>query len=540
VIYVKKRTPLWPDPRVKPPFGAAEIDWGHPLARGLRVASIVFDGTQPIPNDLVRTDPWGTGGTDPIPALSRYGQTAFANNDATAFLNRSTDPWLTASTTQPISVFTVYQPVDDNNDRHIFNLQAGQRDFAAVNAWNSNNTLVGIVDSGFTGYSVSLGDIGTSSMRAVGGSWGAAGLKGYLDGVLKGTNTNPTAHRPWATGKDFRWLSSGVGADRPQGRSLLIYAWDRQLTDSEQLQLGTGEFYAFLRPVVRRKYSIPAQVTIAGGHRRFTSALWPDKHQQPRYGTAELDRSHPLMRGIHRVWMYLPGDVPFGRDYAENGSVTHSGGQPVYPYVTQVGVGLRIVADTSGQINVSQNISPTTTSPYSHAMYGLPYNSGAVWHEVSGLYGGRATRFIAAGSALDARMADYPAQVEVLSIQLTPSLALNVPHQPGLSWAAGTARGYFDGALIATDTTSLPTSHHLTGGLTNCAIMSQYGATRNTPYWLLMWHREVAAEEFRWLWNEPYAFLRPIIRRRYSIPGAAAPTFQPSWAARSNILIGVH
>ena len=30
------RSLLWPDPRVKPPFGAAELNLSHPLAAGLR------------------------------------------------------------------------------------------------------------------------------------------------------------------------------------------------------------------------------------------------------------------------------------------------------------------------------------------------------------------------------------------------------------------------------------------------------------------------------------------------------------------------
>lgn len=30
-----RRSPIWPDPRVKPPFGAARINWEHPMARDL-------------------------------------------------------------------------------------------------------------------------------------------------------------------------------------------------------------------------------------------------------------------------------------------------------------------------------------------------------------------------------------------------------------------------------------------------------------------------------------------------------------------------
>src|SRR5882762_944761 len=31
------RSPIWLNPRIKPPFGAVEVDWGHPLSAGLRI-----------------------------------------------------------------------------------------------------------------------------------------------------------------------------------------------------------------------------------------------------------------------------------------------------------------------------------------------------------------------------------------------------------------------------------------------------------------------------------------------------------------------
>src|SRR5262245_45028942 len=36
-----KRSAVWPDRRVKPPFGAAEIDWGHPLSTRLQVSYLL-------------------------------------------------------------------------------------------------------------------------------------------------------------------------------------------------------------------------------------------------------------------------------------------------------------------------------------------------------------------------------------------------------------------------------------------------------------------------------------------------------------------
>src|SRR3990167_2034237 len=47
------RSLLWSDPRVKPPFGAAEVDWGHPLARGLIAVYLFNEGTL-TPTNLVQ------------------------------------------------------------------------------------------------------------------------------------------------------------------------------------------------------------------------------------------------------------------------------------------------------------------------------------------------------------------------------------------------------------------------------------------------------------------------------------------------------
>ena len=39
-----RRSPIWPNPRVKPPFGAAQINWGHPLAQGLTAVVLLNEG----------------------------------------------------------------------------------------------------------------------------------------------------------------------------------------------------------------------------------------------------------------------------------------------------------------------------------------------------------------------------------------------------------------------------------------------------------------------------------------------------------------
>ena len=51
-----------------------------------------------------------------------------------------------------------------------------------------------------------------------------------------------------------------------------------------------------------------------------------------------------------------------------------------------------------------------------------------------------------------------------------------------------------------------------------------------------LWPRVLTANEAAWLAAEPYAFLRPILRRRYFI-APSGPTFQAAWGARANTVL---
>src|SRR5678815_3514239 len=52
------RDSTWPDPRVKPPYGAAEIDWGHPLSRAL-IVHLLFNEGGGLPRDMgLMQSPW--------------------------------------------------------------------------------------------------------------------------------------------------------------------------------------------------------------------------------------------------------------------------------------------------------------------------------------------------------------------------------------------------------------------------------------------------------------------------------------------------
>src|SRR3990167_6453935 len=60
------------DPRVKPPFGAARVDWGHPLTHRLAVL-LLCNETGAAPRDLVRNLPTQFDGTWQYPGIKTNG-----------------------------------------------------------------------------------------------------------------------------------------------------------------------------------------------------------------------------------------------------------------------------------------------------------------------------------------------------------------------------------------------------------------------------------------------------------------------------------
>ena len=57
------RSRLWPDPRVKPPYGAAELDRGHPLAQALSIHWGMNEGGGALVQDPVRAQHGVLSGT---------------------------------------------------------------------------------------------------------------------------------------------------------------------------------------------------------------------------------------------------------------------------------------------------------------------------------------------------------------------------------------------------------------------------------------------------------------------------------------------
>jgi hypothetical protein len=256
-----KRSAIWPDPRVKPPFGSVEIDWSHPLARGL-AGCWLFNEVAGLPFDLVtqRTVAappsfahlqWGSGAGGPYLVNLR-------NFD---WVVRTPLDTLYDVTSQSMSVvLDLYPNVGDANTGAAL-ISHG---LSSVDGWRLQ--LRGSQDLNFvTSQSGVNQQTGTNSSPLVFGranrciatrSGSTAHI--YADGVeptyaFQQSHLDPTSNpaRQMCLGGDEN-ISGGIG----DGIAGALFYLNRVLSPDDAVWL-SEEPYAFLRPIVRRRYSIP-------------------------------------------------------------------------------------------------------------------------------------------------------------------------------------------------------------------------------------------------------------------------------------------
>lgn len=244
-----RRSALWSDPRLKPPFGVAEIDWGHPLSSGcLRLVIL-----EPM---MVTMD---------LASQSVYQWSAAVETGPPVFGQPS--PGMAGTATLPLA------PIPTPQGRLSFFVRAMNR------ANSTNRFLCGSHDrdtdtngvgcywhyggDGFIKYYFGAGganvvnsglswDVGAS--HSVGGSLTDLDQRIFIDGVVKGTLAVATPE----CGSSKAW---GVGRESWDGGISDMFLWSRFLSPGEHGWLA-AEPYAMLRPIVRRRYFVPAA---AGG-----------------------------------------------------------------------------------------------------------------------------------------------------------------------------------------------------------------------------------------------------------------------------------
>ena len=261
------RSLLWPDPRVKPPFGAAEVDFTHPMAGAVRGFWPLNEGGG-LPLNLATGQLGTVVTTRPVWTGSQAGHGLLCDGSSSKRAVDYTVSGLTNGT--PFTVWVLCAPdsfVDVRNamssdfgsQPRFFQLRLGQT--TGVYSFIPFNTAG-------TPFTASGGAATLGVLISLAGTITAAkAVTVWKDGVSQGTNTLTGTIGASSTPTSIR-LGGYQGDTTVSLFSGPLFAagiWMRALSQAELLWLH-AEPYAMLRPIVRRRYFVPAAAVAGNPH----------------------------------------------------------------------------------------------------------------------------------------------------------------------------------------------------------------------------------------------------------------------------------
>jgi hypothetical protein len=276
------------------------------------------------------------------------------------------------------------------------------------------------------------------------------------------------------------------------------------------------------------------------------SPVWPDPRAKPPHRAVEIDWSHPLSRGLALLCLANEGGGPSQDLVGRRGGVLVGSGAGIWgPTLGEItgdirlgyGVGSSVAlsyVELTPTIAVSDSTTATATGMTVLVSHGvLPGAGGAItrrywicpWLAVSNA--GADVLFYTWGVAGAGNFDD------VVSKHRRRYVATWTPSD-------STLRVWGDKVLLSThqDTRGIdPTRHGSTvrlGGHT-----SGVGDGNVFVGYLALWRRALTDSERDWVTDEPFAFLRSVIRRRWFVPPAGAvpvsATASPPWEAVARV-----
>jgi hypothetical protein len=239
-----RHSPLWPNRSIKPPYGAVEIDWGHPLAQGMVVCCIA--GVGPIVNlarsAVANATPWPivsdaysltSGRAITVPSLSAmslgyYGTYGGALEDGTAFFA---------------------------NQANVVNLIASSATngrFRRNHATSHTSAYTELLQVNVPQCVIGTGGISGADINIFVNGRGRTSSEDNTSGTAPVACTTPVFGASSAGGSYAEWSTSALPS-----LTQWIAVWDRALIQAEALWL-TADPYCFLRPIIRRSYAFVA------------------------------------------------------------------------------------------------------------------------------------------------------------------------------------------------------------------------------------------------------------------------------------------
>lgn len=258
-----KRSAIWPDPRVKPPQGAAEVNWSHPLAGGL-LAFWPFNEGGGAAVDLCL-------GLPAIPA----GGIAWRSSGAGLGGDFAASKYFAAA--KP----GIFQQAKSSMVTQARSESSNSQVIANVDFNGSNVPYHLSLDTGgtFPGYAFYDGNWRKSGMTTnvqndkldhfICGTYDGGTLSLYLDGVLDASAVY-SGTQSLANTNTFDIGRYNAGAVPFVGVIYYLGLYSRALSASEA-EWSKAEPFAMLQPIVRRRYFVPAAADntfrsrIAGG-----------------------------------------------------------------------------------------------------------------------------------------------------------------------------------------------------------------------------------------------------------------------------------
>ena len=265
-----RRSPIWPDPSVKPPFGATQINWGHPLVP----SSAWFFSTPGGVNDT--SDPQnifdavtGRRATGNYTAgdftYSPDGRFGIAFEQATEIGDRyiefgDSDTLIGAGPNTTIVLG--HQKTDTTNRTMGWGCSGTSRCGGHI-PYSDGTVYWDFNGSGEGSTRISVGGLSFTRMAVWVFTAGSRGMEIWQDGVLRASHgTNPGART--LDGVQFRNLTANGGSgDLNRWAFLYIYK-DRQLLAGDSKWI-SAEPFIFLQPVIQRRWFMPRAVEAPAG-----------------------------------------------------------------------------------------------------------------------------------------------------------------------------------------------------------------------------------------------------------------------------------
>src|SRR3990167_1207372 len=266
------------DPRVKPPFGAAEVDWGHRRVRDPRALWLFSEAAGASAQDVIMRRHAAWVGSAQHYGVGQPGYVATLPDAATDYAEAPTSGLQGfARLTIAAHIFWRGTPTGFNDSNLFTNVTAEASPIdpyqvvalALLGASGTPGQVVFALSTGVAGSRITLASaevVSTNRWTSIAVTWDGATMRAFIDGrqsvttsTFSGTTgTNSIPPRIGLSGAYW-------GIDRTPFNGDIDYLYVQGAAWSAYDALEQhAEPYAMLRPRVARRYFVPAAAAVSG------------------------------------------------------------------------------------------------------------------------------------------------------------------------------------------------------------------------------------------------------------------------------------